>query len=227
MSSISPSVYKALSALIVIGSILTIALVIAYYSSLLSDRERQISILRSDLRDLELIRSYLASEVSSLRAAVHELNSSNAELRRTVSSLERENRELNRRLSSLEADNRLLSRELDRLKNIVELKLNRTLVSTNASISLEPRKNISFKYELEYSGYLLLVLDTRELNVALKIKVSGSYSGYSYSYECLVLVNVDKIKVLIPVVRGVVELAIINYSTMVVNVNSLELVYVY
>lgn len=227
MSYITIRIRESILIISLIGTLLICVLTTVHYSVILKERENEIDTLRDRVRELEIARSNLASKLKEMLDSINELNNTIDELRKLKTELEKDNARLFYRISQLELENKALSREIDVLKNIIELRLNKSLLKIHTPFKIEPRENTTFTYVLNYPGYFIITLDTQEPNVFLKIQIRGNYSSEIYSYEHSLNIGVTEVTTILPVLPGYVELVIINTSTRSITVEVIEIVYVY
>ncbi|MEM1741942.1 MAG: hypothetical protein QXW87_03765 [Desulfurococcaceae archaeon] len=234
MSIVLARFYKVILVLLIIGFITVYSLTLIYYTNEINERDREIISLKNRVRELESTKIMLTDEVRNLKMKIDELSNYTANLESMNKILENRIMDLNRnifllnsRIRQLERDNEILRGERENLLNIVNLRVIKALDQSYSQITLKRNENTSFKYNLEYSGYLYLVLTINESYIDLKISVEGIYINLTYQYECRIRIDDKTGAIILPVLPGYVEITITNLSFKTILIEKLSITYIY
>ncbi|MEM0380785.1 MAG: hypothetical protein QXP71_05600 [Desulfurococcaceae archaeon] len=234
MSIVLARFYKVILVLLIIGFITVYSLTLIYYTNEINERDREIISLKNRVRELESTKIMLTDEVRNLKMKIDELSNYTANLESMNKILENRIMDLNRNISllnsrirQLERENEILRGERENLLNIVNLRVIKVLDQSYSQITLKRNENTSFKYNLEYSGYLYLVLTINESYIDLKISVEGIYINLTYQYECRIRIDDKTGAIILPVLPGYVEITITNLSFKTILIEKLSITYIY
>lgn len=224
MISAIPSIIRISIVMVVIGAVLTVILLINYYSLIIYERDKQIEYLRNRVNLLENENNELLDQVSRLEALIEDLNNTLKEKEANITILSSrileleiqlnnmiyENNRLRSNISALLIQNKQLHNEISRLNRIIGL-MEEIVLNETQGFRIDSYSSVQVSsFEAVYPGYLLINITVMQGDIY--IKVYGEYNGfeYIYKYPLTGVLETGKSSIIIPVLPGNIVIQIIN-----------------